>query len=119
MLTARSSPRRKHDHVNILLLAIRAYQRFWLVNTAVRLAVRLHHLILRPETRPCPYAAEGCSEHFAAQAKLHGLAVLPAILSAMAACGPGVLDKKDCGLAGHAGCGKQWEGITNDGNAGC
>jgi len=78
--------------MNILVLAISLYQRSRLVNRAVRLAVAAHHMIRKPVTRPCPHAAEGCSSHFAAQARtarFGGLAALPSILAAMSLCGPG------------------------------
>lgn len=83
----------------MLVALIRVYQKVALINLAVRTAVRVHHKIRKPKTRPCPYARQpgGCSNHFAQQARTVGsVAALSAAMSAMSVCGPGVDSMEWC-----------------------
>ncbi len=99
--------------MNILLLAIRLYRASSLVRAGTRAAVAVHHKIRRPQTRPCPYAGgTGCSAHFALEARKHGLRALPAVLAAMAVCGPGTDSAEWCIGARVGGC-------FNDGQSWC
>jgi hypothetical protein len=73
----------------VLYKLIRLYQRSLRIQAIVRLGVLLHHVIFKPKTKPCSY--DKCSEHFAAEAKVKGWRAFPAIVAAMATCGPPML----------------------------
>jgi hypothetical protein len=75
--------------MNITAAAIRTYQNHPSVEWAVRMSVRIHHRIFKPELRPCPFATQeaGCSKINLVRANTMGIMALPAIFSAMAVCG--------------------------------
>ena len=73
--------------MNVLVSAIRLYQRFTFVNATVRLTVGVHHAVTpRTERGPCPLSPE-CSKTGLIEAQARGLLALPAILRRMSVCG--------------------------------
>lgn len=72
----------------MLALLIRAYRRSSVINLAVRLLVRIHHILVPGGRAPCTLA--DCSGTGLAEASALGWRALPGILRRMAACGPAV-----------------------------
>lgn len=82
----------------MLVMLIRAYQRFGVVQSAVKTAIAVHHRIIPATRKPCPYAG-----HCSATALSESWSATE-ILSRMSKCGGALREWDDCDPKAGLGC---------------